>query len=169
MEVVPYDKKHLTHKDSSIELDWNFSSINFNNLFNYRIFPVQILSTFPQWVQENRKIQVGDTIVQQISIPPLKKLAQRILVGVRVKEIIDNKTAKGFSYETLQGHVEKGCALFLIEQVNDKVFFRIETYSAPERLKLFQSLSSWYQDYCIKKALINFKNNLSLDMTNVIV
>lgn len=155
--VIPYDKKLLTHKTDSIELDCSFSDFNFNRLFNYHIFPPNILSAYPQWIQENRSIKVGDTIVQQINIPPFEKFAQRIIVGVRIKEIFDLGTCKGFSYETLQGHVEKGISLFQVELLNDKTIFKIETYSSPSQplLKLFQPISSWYQDYCTKKALKN--------------
>ncbi len=157
LSVISYNKKQLAHKISSIELDCSFSDFNFAELFNYHIFPFNILSAYPQWNKENRSVQAGDTIVQQINIPPFKKLSQRIIVGVKVKEVIDRENCKGFSYETLQGHVEKGISLFQIEQVNNKTFFKIETYSAPAQsmLKLIKPISSWYQDYCTEKALNN--------------
>jgi tRNA C32,U32 (ribose-2'-O)-methylase TrmJ len=60
-----------------------------------------------QWTDENRKMRVGDTIAQQVYIPPTKTFSQKIIFGVRVNEIIDQVTEKGFSYETLEGHVEK--------------------------------------------------------------
>lgn len=157
LDNIPYDRKLLTHKVNSIELDCKFSDFNFNKLFDYHIFPSNILLALPQWVQEKRSIQVGDTIAQQINIPPSKIFSQKIIVGVRVKEIINKKNCKGFSYETLQGHVEKGVSLFQIEQLNDKVIFKIETYSTPYQslMKLFRPITSWYQDYCTKKALRN--------------
>lgn len=162
VDVIPYDRHQLTHKTDSIELGCSFSDFNFDKLFNYHIFPTNILSAYPQWIQEQRKIQVGDTIVQQINIPPFNKLAQRILVGVRVKEVIDSENSKGFAYETLQGHVEKGISFFIVDQVNDKAFFKVETYSAPAQplQKLLRPLSSWYQDYSTKKALVNVRDCL---------
>ncbi|MDG1145891.1 MAG: DUF1990 family protein [Flavobacteriales bacterium] len=90
---------------------------------------------------------------------PSKALAQRMIVGVRVKEVLDEENCKGFSYETLQGHVEKGVSIFQVEQVNGKVFFKIETYSAPAQplLKFLQPISFWYQNYCTSIALKNIK------------
>jgi len=157
VNIIAYDTNQLKHKTDSIELNCKFSDFNLNKLFAYHIFPPHILSALPQWINEERSIQAGDTIVQQINIPPFKALTQRMIVGVRVKEIIDQENCKGFSYETLQGHVEKGISLFQIEQVKDKAVFKIETYSTPAQplLKLFQPISSWYQDYCTKKALEN--------------
>ena len=157
--IIQYDKQQLHHKIALQELDCCFSNFRFDKLFNYHIFPLNILSAYPQWVDENRSIQAGDTIVQQINIPPFRSLAQRIIVGVRVKEVFNSGKYKGFSYETLKGHVEKGISLFQVEEVNDKAVFRIETYSAPAQpmLRLFQPISSWYQDFCTKKALSNVK------------
>jgi uncharacterized protein DUF1990 len=157
VDIISYDINQLKHKTDNIELNCKFSDFDFPRLFNYQIFSTNILSALPQWIQEGRNIQTGDTIVQQINIPPSKTLAQRIIVGVRIKDVIDKEYCRGFSYETLQGHVEKGISLFQVEQVNDKVIFKIETYSAPaySLLKLFQPISSWYQDYCTKKALQN--------------
>ena len=159
-EVIPYDRNQLTHKTDSIDLSCSFSDFNFSKLFNYHIFPTNILSAYPQWIQEQRKIRVGDTIVQQINIPPINKLAHRILVGVRVKEVIDHANFIGFAYETLKGHVEKGVSFFIVNQVNDSAYFKIETYSAPAQplLKLLRPISSWYQDYSTTKALVNVRD-----------
>jgi|TARA_R110000787_G_C13414078_1_gene444411 hypothetical protein len=164
INIIPYNKKLLTHKSDSIELDCNFPDFNFKEFFNYRIFPSNILSAYPQWIHEGRSIQVGDTIVQQINIPPFERLTQRIIVGVRIKEVFNSDKCKGFSYETLQGHVEKGISLFQVEHINNKTIFRIETYSEPAQpmLKLFQPFSSWYQDCCTKMALKNITSSLKL-------
>lgn len=157
IDIIPYNINQLKHKTDNIELNCKLTDFNLNKLFNYQIFPSNILIALPQWIQEKKDIQVGDTIVQQINIPPYKVFSQKIIVGVRIKKIINNKNCKGFSYETLEGHVEKGISIFQIEQINNKVFFQIETYSAPAQplLKMFQPISSWYQDYCTKKALNN--------------
>jgi hypothetical protein len=45
-----------------------------------------------------------------------ESVIKQLKVGVRIKEIIDDKDCKGFSYETLQGHVEKGISTFIVEQ-----------------------------------------------------
>ena len=155
--VIPYRTEQLKHKMNSIQLDCSFSDFNPNRLFDYHIFPANILSALPQWVQEGRAIQAGDTIAQQINIPPFKSIAQRMIVGVRVREVFNNGSIKGFSYETLEGHVEKGISHFRVENHNNKVIFKIETYSAPAMLltKILTPISSWYQDYCTKKALEN--------------
>ena len=155
--IIPYHKDSLKHKVGKEILDCNFSDLSFVSFFDYKIFPINILTSYPQWIDEHRIIQSGDTIVQQINIPPFGKLSQRLIVGVRIKEVFNTDDCKGFSYETLNGHVEKGISIFKIEPLKNISVFTIETYSSPaiSLLKLFQPFSSWYQDYCTNKALKN--------------
>lgn len=154
-DVIPYQKDLLKHKVSKQTIGCDFSDLSFDSFFDYEIFPTNILTAFPQWTDEHRTIQSGDTIVQQINIPPFKTISQRLIVGVRIKEVFSSDTCKGFSYETLKGHLEKGISTFKIEPQKNTSVFTIETYSAPALafLKVFQSLSSLYQDYCTNQAL----------------
>lgn len=160
--IIPYQKNSLKKKVQQVTINQSFNQIAADNLFNYKIFPHTILTAFTQWQEENRSIQPGDIIVQQINIPPCNLLSQKIITGVRVKDVFDSNHCKGFSYETLEGHVERGISIFKIEPENDISVFTIETYSAPttKLLNLFKHFSSLYQDYCTTKALKNIKNLL---------
>ncbi|MDB5139124.1 MAG: hypothetical protein JWR12_1040 [Mucilaginibacter sp.] len=162
--VIPYQRELIKHKAHKQIIDRNFSDLSFSSFFDYKIFPAHILTAFPQWIEENRTMQPGDTIVQQINIPPSSILSQKIIVGVRIKEVFNSDSCKGFSYETLTGHVEKGISTFKIESQKNISVFAIETHSAPGLafLKLLQPFSSLYQDYCTNQALL--KVNLMLTL-----
>lgn len=157
-EVMPYDKQQLTEKSSSIGIEGfsTLDSLNTDSFFRYEIFPKHILNGYPQWIAEQRMIQPGDTIVQQATLPPFPVFSQKIIFGVRIKEVFREEKRIGFSYETLKGHVEKGISYFLIEESAGHIVFSIHTFSKPGNLlsKLAGPLfSSPYQDYCTKEAL----------------
>jgi uncharacterized protein (UPF0548 family) len=110
-------------------------------------------------------MKAGDTIVQQVYLPPIQSFSQKIIFGVRISEIIDSDDRKGFSYETLEGHVEKGISIFTIEKLNDKPIFKIQTFSKPGNLltRLMGPIFSIpYQKYCTKAALKNVKRQIEL-------
>jgi hypothetical protein len=164
-QVIPYNKETLRYKTDSkrIESVLSLNTINLKDFFNYKIFPINILQAYTQWEHEGRDLQINDTIVQQIQIPPFMGFSSKIITGVRIKEIINTKNKKGFSYETLQGHVEKGVSTFIIEQNNNSLAFTIETYSSANgaMLSIFQPFSSLYQDYCTQQALNFVTSQLS--------
>ncbi|MEZ4937011.1 MAG: DUF1990 family protein [Crocinitomicaceae bacterium] len=164
-KVIPYDQNQLKEVISEVQLvtKLEFEHLNFSILFEYNIFPKNILEGFGQWQEENRSMQVGDTLVQQIFIPPNPKWSQKIITGVRISEIIDKADCKGFSYETLEGHVEKGISTFTIERRQNCIYFKIHTYSSPGNFlsKLLGPVFSRpYQKYSTKKALENFKRKM---------
>jgi hypothetical protein len=163
--VMTYDKTRLMEKISTIEIDTTkkINQINLDFLFDYQIFPDNIMTFKNQWTDENRNMRVGDTIAQQVYIPPTKTFSQKIIFGVRVNEIIDKADKKGFSYETLEGHVEKGISTFTVEQLDNKVVFKVQTYSTPGNVltKLLGPIFSIpYQTFCTKTALKNVKRQL---------
>lgn len=126
----------------------------------YRIFPVNIMRALAQWEQEARAMRVGDTIVQQVHLPPFVGLSQKLVFGVRITEVIDETDRKGFSYATLEGHVEKGVSTFTVHRREGMVSFHIDTCSAPA--SWLSSLvapffSRPYQAYCTREALKNLK------------
>ena len=125
--VMEYDKTRLTEKITTIDINTTkkIDQLNLDFLFDYQIFPDNIMTFKNQWTDENRKIRIGDTIAQQVFIPPTKTISQKIIFGVRVKEIIDQADEKGFSYETLEGHVEKGISTFTLEQLDNKLVFSL--------------------------------------------
>lgn len=167
-KVMEYDISKLKEKTSTIEIATNkkLEELYLDFLFNYQIFPENIMSYETQWSVEDRKMKVGDTIVQQVYLPPVKTFSQKLIFGVRIKEIINKANKKGFSYATLEGHVEKGISTFTIEQQDDKIFFKIQTYSSPGTLftKLVGPIFSVpYQTFCTKAALKNVKRQLELN------
>lgn len=163
--VMDYDKTRLKEKITTIyiETNKNFDQLNLDFLFDYQIFPDKIMSFKSEWNDENRKMKIGDTIAQQVYIPPTKKFSQKIIFGVRINEIIDQANRKGFSYETLEGHVEKGISSFTVEQLDNKLIFKVQTYSTPGNIltKLVGPFFSVpYQSFCTKSALKNVKRQL---------
>jgi hypothetical protein len=155
--IAEYKQSNLRNKISKCIVKSDFHTLSFDKFFDYLIFPSNILNALPQWIEEGREIKPGDTIVQQINIPPFSQTSVRLIVGVRVLEVINSSSIKSFSYETLNGHVEKGIAIFKVELVDDLTIFSIESYSAPNAilLKLLYPLASLYQDYCTNKAILN--------------
>ena len=163
--VMIYDKNKLTEKITEIEINTtkSLNELNLDFFFDYNIFPSKILIFKTQWKDENRKMKVGDTIVQQTFIPPIQLFSQKIVFGVRIKEVINENQRKGFSYETLDGHVEKGISTFTIEEINQKIKFRIHTFSTAGNFltKLLSPIFTVrYQSYCTKQALKNVKQKL---------
>ncbi len=163
--VMTYDKTRLTEKITTIEINTTktIDQLNFDFLFNYQIFTDSVMTFKNQWTDENRKMEIGDTIAQQVFIPPTKTFSQKIIFGVRVNEIIDQADKKGFSYETLEGHVEKGISTFTVEQLDNKLIFKVQTYSTPGNIltKLLGPIFSIpYQTFCTKTALKNVKRQL---------
>ncbi|AEA45876.1 DUF1990 family protein [Fluviicola taffensis] len=164
-KVMSYDKALLKEKTSTVVVATtkNLEELNLDFLFDYKIFPSNILIFKAQWQEENRKMKIGDTIVQQVFIPPIKFFSQKIVFGVRIKEIFNEPTKKGFSYETLEGHVEKGISAFTAEEMEGEIIFKIATYSVPgsflSRL-VGPVFSIPYQTFCTRKALKNVKLQL---------
>jgi hypothetical protein len=163
---MDYDKSQLTDKISTIDIETTkkLDQLNLNFLFDYQIFPDNIMTFKNEWTDQSRKMKIGDTIAQQVYIPPTRTYSQKIIFGVRINEIIDQADKKGFSYETLQGHVEKGVSTFTVEQLDNKIVFKIQTYSTPGNIltKLLGPIFSVpYQTFCTKLALINVKNRIN--------
>ena len=160
---MDYVRDDLREKITTVEVDSEFLKINLDFFFNYEIFPDYIIDSLCQWNKEGRKMKVGDTIVQQAFLPPVKGLSQKVIFAVRISEIIDQPERKGFSYETLDGHVEKGISIFTIEKKMEKSIFKIHTFSKPGNLltSLVGPIFSLpYQSFCTKKALNNVKERI---------
>lgn len=162
---MTFDKTKLKERTSTIQVkaSRDLEQIDLDFLFNYKIFPSSILTSFTQWEREKRKIKIGDTILQQVFIPPTRIFSQKIVFGVRVNNIIDEADRKGFSYETLEGHVEKGESTFTIERSTRGLIFKIKTFSEPGNVltKLAGLIFTLpYQRYCTKRALENIKKQI---------
>ena len=160
---MAYDRKDLKEKVTTIDIHTKrkLRDINLDFLFHYEIFPYGIMKFKTQWDLEKRKIKMGDTIMQQAFLPPFSNFSLKIIFGVRINSIINEETRKGFSYQTIEGHVEKGESVFTVEEKEEALIFKIHTFSVPGNLlsKLagpFFSLP--YQAYCTRKALKNVQH-----------
>jgi hypothetical protein len=164
--VMKYDRSKLTEKTTVISIDTTkkLQELNTDFFFDYKIFPSNIMTYLTQWAFKKREMQIGDTIVQQAFIPPFRHMSQKIIFGVRINDIINEPTRIGFSYETLNGHVEKGISIFTIEKAADqKTIFKVRTFSQPGNLltKLVGPIFSVpYQTYCTRQGLVNVKRQL---------
>ena len=163
--TMTFDKTKLKEKTTTINIksDKTLAQLNLDFLFDYKIFPSSILTFLTQWGQENRKMEIGDTILQQAFIPPTKTFSQKVIFGVRINDIIDEAERKGFSYVTIEGHVEKGESTFTIEKSNGGLIFKIKTFSEPGNLltKLVGPIFTVpYQTFCTRTALNNVKGQI---------
>ncbi len=164
--TINYSESLLTEKISiaNIETNLSFKSLNTEFIFAYKIFPSNIMTYLTEWEFEKREMRVGDTVVQQVFIPPIPKLSQKIIFGVRIKEVIREVDRVGFSYETLKGHVEMGVSTFTLEKEgNGTLIFKIHTFSKPGNLlsKLVGPLFSVpYQTFCTRQALLHVRGQL---------
>ncbi len=172
LPVMDYDPNALLEKITSIEIRGvsHLNQLDLQFFFDYRIFPENILSGYPQWRDEQRSIQAGDTILQQVYLPPIPKFSQKALFGVRIKEVIREEKRLGFSYETLKGHVECGISYFTIEETDGKIQFNIQTFSKPGNFftrMLGPIFSVPYQTYCTKKALKHVKQQIETKLSHL--
>lgn len=163
--VMHYDKNKLVEKITEIEItsSKSLNELNLDFFFNYKIFPDNILIFKTEWNLENRKMKIGDSIVQQAFLPPIITFSQKVIFGVRINEIINEENRKGFSYETIEGHVEKGISIFTIESKSNKLKFKIHTFSEPGNIltKIVGPIITVpYQTYCTKKALESVKRQI---------
>jgi hypothetical protein len=163
--VMRYQKESLKEQITTIRIHTprSIADLDLSFFFNYTIFPTSILIAKAQWEVENRLIRVGDTILQQVFLPPFKTFSQKVIFGVRVNRIINETQRRGFSYETLEGHVERGESTFVIEQDHDQIIFKILTYSQPANA-FIKTFASWaalpYQRYCTRMALENVRRQI---------
>ena len=75
-DVMDYDQTRLKEKISiiAIKTPKKIDELNLDFLFDYTIFPDTVLTFKTQWTDENRKMRIGDTIAQQVYIPPIKTM-----------------------------------------------------------------------------------------------
>lgn len=166
-KVLNYDVLQLNEMVKTIPIVTSkaIEELDLSVIFSYHIFPRNILVFWAEWQEEQREMRVGDTIVQQIYMPPLQAFSQKVIIGSRVNRIIDEPSRKGFSYETLEGHVEQGISTFTIEQSASGIVFKIHTFSAPGNFLtnlVGSSITLAYRDYCAAQALKHVKKQLEL-------
>lgn len=166
LPLTRYDTTGLTEKTTTIAIDTPLllTQINTDFLFAYNIFPTNAMTHLTEWAHERRTMRVGDTIVQQVYLPPVQSASLKIVVGVRVQEILNETKQRGFSYDTIEGHIEKGRATFILEQSNDnRIYFKVHTFSKPANVlaRLVEPVFSVpYQTFLTRLALNNVKRQL---------
>ena len=126
-------------------------------LFEYAIFPASIMRFDAEWQKENRKMAVGDVILQRAVIPPIG-FGFCLEFAVRICALIEEKSRLGFAYETLSGHAESGISEFYFEEKGGEVIFTIHTFSQPGHWtsRIGRRLFTLpYQAWCTRRALEN--------------
>jgi hypothetical protein len=161
-QVRSYDKSTLSEKRVStlIYVSKPLAALDLRFFFDYNIFPDNLLTFLAQWHAEEREMRVGDTIVQQTFIPPIRSFSKKIVFGSRISEITDTPTRKSFSYETLQGHPERGINSFIFEEKEGKVTFSVHVFTTPGNLltRLVGPVFTMpYVEYSIRQALQHVK------------
>ena len=164
---MPYRKEALKHDISEIIIHAPWQVVREKAralLLSYQVFPERILTGYGEWQEANRTMHVGDTMAQQVFIPPIPALSLKLIFGVRINNVISSDTLVEFSYETLVGHAEKGMSAFRVEQVDENTCrFQIETWS--DAGNLLSSLGKYiftlpYQAYCKRAAMNRIKKEL---------
>ncbi len=167
--VMNYDINHLRATSSTVTIGSSTEPAKLLRSFlnDYDIFPPSIMISLSEWNVEQREMRVGDTIVQQVYLPPTPRSSLKVVFGVRIVEIIDEPQRKGFSYETLEGHVEKGKSTFVLEETIRGLEFKIHTHSTPGTLVakfLGPVFSVPYQAYCTRRALQYVKGRIEREV-----
>jgi len=72
--TMTFDKTKLKEKTTTIDIktEKTLGQINLDFLFDYKIFPSNIMTYMTEWEKEKRKMKIGDTILQQAFVPPTK-------------------------------------------------------------------------------------------------
>ena len=145
-----------------------WEAINFDFFFDYQLFPSNIMCAHGEWFEKNRSMQLGDTIIQQIYLPPFNLFSLKLIAGVRIISIINESKKKEFTYQTLRGHVESGISTFTFaKQENGEVLFSINTISRPSNNlnnKIGFLFALPYQRYCTNQVLKNVNKQLEIQI-----
>ncbi len=128
-------------------------------LFDYNVFPAAIMRFDAEWKAEDRKMAMGDIILQRALMPPVG-FGFCLEFAVRICAVISEDSRLGFAYETLIGHAESGISEFYFEEKNGELFFTIHTYSQPghwtSRIgKRYFTLP--YQAWCTRRAMAHVR------------
>jgi uncharacterized protein (UPF0548 family) len=165
------DERALPEKTTSIALGvpGPISRWRTDFIFDYAIFPSSILRFDAEWRTEERKMAVGDVIVQRAVIPPVG-FGLCLEFAVRVSAMFVDRSRIGFAYETLTGHAESGVSEFFFEERDDGLVFTIHTFSQPGHWtsRVAKEIFTLpYQAWCTSRALRNVKRRFQLENQTV--
>ena len=130
-------------------------------LFDYLVFPKAIMRFEAQWKKEERKMEIGDVILQRAIMPPIG-FGLCLEFAVRVSAFIQEEKRLGFAYETLAGHAESGVSEFYFEERDGQLFFTIHTFSQPGHWtsRLGKHIFTLpYQRWCTHRALASVRRH----------
>jgi uncharacterized protein (UPF0548 family) len=127
-------------------------------VFNYDIFPASLMRARTEWEANERSIRAGDIIVQRAILPPIG-VGIALQFAVRISHVFDEDAKRGFAYETLTGHPERGVSQFYFERRRGTFCFVIHTWSEPSDVipRAFHPVAAWYQAWCTQRALAHVK------------
>ncbi|MEM7600211.1 MAG: DUF1990 family protein [Verrucomicrobiota bacterium] len=150
------DASSLPERFSSIRLaePRQLADCSTKFLFEYDVFPRYIMKHDSEWKQQKRSMKVGDIIIQRAIMPPIG-FGVCMEFAVRIRGIFEEENRVGFSYETLNGHAERGISEFYFERRSESLFFTIHTYSEPGHWssRMLRFLALPYQAWCTRRAL----------------
>jgi hypothetical protein len=161
----------LEERESALEIPqpaavMDLLSHEFKSLFEYDIFPRNIMAFAAEWQDQGRPMREGDVIVQQAFLPPFP-LSVKCVFAVRVLEIFREPTRVGFSYGTLKGHPEMGRSEFYFAVRDGIIRAAIHTRSHPGTL-LTRSVAPIftlpYQQYCTNRGLQRMRETFLASM-----
>lgn len=134
--------------------------IDLGFLFQYDVFPPNILNFFGEWQLEKRELRTGDTIVQQAHLPP-GAFGLKFVFAVRVISAYRTEDRAGFEYGTLIGHPEKGTNEFYFSIEKGALFATVRTMAISGLLLtrlLWPLVTRPYADFCNSKALLHMRD-----------
>jgi len=151
------DAESLPERSTSIDLGVAGPIGNWRTdfLFDYDIFPSWIMRFEAEWDTSERRMSIGDIILQRAILPPIG-FGICMEFAVRICSIIREGGRLGFAYETLAGHAERGRSEFYFEEKAGLIVFTIHTFSEPGHWtsqcaeKVF---TLPYQAWCTRRAL----------------
>jgi hypothetical protein len=134
-------------------------TLNFDFLFDYNVFPENILVFAADWMGQGRGLGPGDVIVQQAFLPPWR-LSVKCVFAVRILETYRLPDRVGFRYGTLAGHAEQGESEFYFERYGAALRAVIHTQSRPGLLasRLAAPFFTYpYQAYCARQGVLRMR------------
>lgn len=164
------DERALPERTSSIALQASgpIKRLRTDFIFEYDIFPSAVMDFDAEWLRKDRRMAVGDVILQRAMMPPVG-FGLCLEFAVRISAIFDEERRVGFAYETLSGHAESGVSEFYFEDRAEGLFFTIHTFSQPghwtSRLaSRFFTLP--YQAWCTQRALRHVRRRFKSENPN---
>src|ERR1043166_7026658 len=151
------DARSLPERTTSIELGvaGPISKWRTDFLFDYDVFPPSIMRFEAEWKTAGRRMQVGDVIIQRAIVPPIG-FGICMEFAVRICSIMEEDARRGFGYETLSGHAERGVSEFYFENRDGMLAFTIHTLSEPGHWTAriaSRVVTLPYQAWCTRRAL----------------